>query len=222
MWAIAREAILADLRTFLREDAAWRQAHHASPAHFEQAFGRPDDGSWDALSLPLNDAELRFHGYIDRIDLADGGARAYLHDYKTGSDRAYTELDDDPTGAGRHIQLALYAAAVRQRLGKDVPVGAAYWFISRGGGFRRIELPEDWSAVEPRLHAVLETVAGGVGAGVFPQVPGAEDDRFLTFANCRYCDYQRVCPSARDEQWDHKRNSLAVAGFVSLPLPTRS
>ena len=138
--------------------------------------------------------------------------------YKTGSSSSYAQLADDPVAAGRLVQLALYAEAVRGALGTDFEVGSAYWFISSRGGFERISLPAAQATVDERLRTVLRTVAGGIRNGVFPQVPGEIDEFRDTFANCRYCDYTRVCPNGRDQQWERKQRSTLCLPYRSLAL----
>jgi hypothetical protein len=55
---------------------------------------------------------------------------------------------------------------------------------------------------------VLQWAADGVGGGVFLSVPGARDRG--SFANCAYCDFDRVCGAARDEAWQRKSGVLPM------------
>ena len=87
-------------------------------------------------------------------------------DYKTGRPNGIDP--DDPTAAGRMLQLPVYAHAARASFGDpDTAVGAAYWYVSTRGQFRWAELvlsPE----VDARVDEVLRTIADGIDAGVFP------------------------------------------------------
>ena len=84
---------------------------------------------------------------------------------------------------------------------------------SMASQFRRIGLPDEPERVQARLQEVLDLVAQGIRGGVFPPVPGDEDrDKF---ANCRYCAYDRVCVTGRDQQWERKQ---ADGGSLYLSL----
>jgi ATP-dependent helicase/nuclease subunit B len=216
IWQNARHAILADLRTFLAEDEAWRRSEGMTPAYFEQAFGTGEPGAWPAVEVDLGDRKLRFRGLIDRVDLDARGERAYVFDYKTGGASSYRTLKADPVLAGQHVQLAIYTRAVRGGNGQPLPSGGAYWFVSRKGEFTRTSVPDDAAAVAQRLTETLRTVADGVGVGAFLQAPGDDGDQF---SKCSYCDFERVCPTGRDELWARKLASPAHRRYLSLQLP---
>ncbi|MBI3969912.1 MAG: PD-(D/E)XK nuclease family protein [Chloroflexi bacterium] len=217
VWENGRAAMLEDLHTFLERDTQWRAEHGLTPRYFEQAFGTPEEGAWPPVEVNAGGVVLRFRGYIDRIDVDAAGAAAQVFDYKTGSASPYARLPEDPVLAGTHVQLAVYTRAVRAQLGADARVGGAYWFVTRRGAFKQIGLPEDDHAVGARLESVLDVVTSGIQAGAFSQVPGDEDGRG-SFANCVMCDYNRVCPSGRDELWARKRNAdgASVHGRLAL------
>jgi len=218
VWQATANDVWADLETFLREDAAWRAEHGWQPARFEQSFGYDAPASWPALDLDVAGLTLRFRGQIDRIDLGSGGQRAFLYDYKTGRTDSYKTVDVDPVIAGQALQLALYAEAARRNLGAN-EVEAAYWFISSRGGFAMHGLRKPAGQVSARLNEVLGHIAGGIRAGAFPAVPGEEDEFYGGFANCRWCDYDRVCPSARDQMWLAKHEAPACRPYEALALP---
>src|SRR5581483_413879 len=207
VWSTVRSAIVAELRAFLARDQAWREANNCHPWRFEQAFGTPASASWPEVEIPVGDASMRFRGVIDRVDRAADGSRAYVVDYKTGDSKSYESIRDDPVLGGQHLQLALYTQAVRDEAGAPVPAAGCFWFTSRGSRVTHAAIPDDPDAVRRRLKEALEQVATGIGQGAFPQVPGAEAS--TSFANCRYCDFVRVCPSAVDDVWARKRLSPA-------------
>src|SRR4029453_3149456 len=72
--------------------------------------------------------ERCFRGGIGRVVRRPGGAAVY--DYKTGNPFTI-DFDADPVSAGAHLQLPIYAAAIRQRLGVD-DVDSFYWFTRDG------------------------------------------------------------------------------------------
>ena len=210
-WENARTAILVDLHELLEKDQTWRDADPLRPSRFEQRFGVPDDPkSWPAVTLTLEDGRtLAFSGIIDRIDIGVGSSprRALIVDYKTGGAGSYEDLQDDPLGAGCHIQLALYTRALLDRLDGQEPwdVRAEYRFVTARGGFKRIGV-EAGPALDQRLHRVLQWVPDGVGAGAFLPVPGERDRG--SFRHCGTCAYDRVCSPTRDETWERKHGAL--------------
>ncbi|MFI5268309.1 MAG: PD-(D/E)XK nuclease family protein [Chloroflexota bacterium] len=218
VWQATAADVWADLETFLSEDQAWRAEHGWQPSRFEQSFGYEEPGSWPPLDLDVDGLTLRFRGQIDRIDLAENGQRAFLYDYKTGRTDSYKTVDVDPVIAGQALQLALYAEAARRNLGSPA-IEAAYWFISSRGGFAMHGLRKSAAEVSARLREVLGHIAAGIQTGAFPAVPGEEDEYYGGFDNCRWCDYDRVCPNARDQLWLSKREAPACRHYEVLALP---
>lgn len=206
-WQNTQAAILLDLETVLTRDQEFRLENAVRPEHFEQGFGFAE--GWPAAEVALSDGTVvRLRGYIDRVDVGDSAA--YVTDYKTGSAYDEREFLADPVVAGTKVQLAVYSNAVRRHLeAAGRPVGqvtASYWFISEKGHFERVAVTEGPES-NGRLAQVMEIVNQGLGAGAFPQVPGEE--QYMPgrppFANCRFCDYHRVCPIGRDQIHDRKQ-----------------
>jgi ATP-dependent helicase/nuclease subunit B len=54
---------------------------------------------------------------------------------------------------------------------------------------------------------------------VFPGRPGGDDWRG-GFENCRWCDFDRVCPSDRDRAWDRMREAPELGTYVALSEAT--
>jgi RecB family exonuclease len=212
VWEATRRELLADLRTFLDRDTEWRRSHDMDPMYFEQAFG--DGRAWRPVEVPVDGGTLRLRGRMDRVDVSTGGRRAFVFDYKTGSASRYSALTD-PIEAGRRLQLAIYSRAVQQALGDTVSVGAAYWFISSRGEFKRIPLPDDEAAVSQRLDEGLGLIAQGITSGVFPAVPGSDDYLEDYNSNCQWCPYDAVCPASRDQDWQRKQAD-GCSSFISL------
>jgi hypothetical protein len=55
----------------------------------------------------------------------------------------------------------------------------------------------------------VQRVAEGIQRGVFLPVPGEWVQGRP--ANCRFCDYDRVCSATRDEAWERKHGQIADA-----------
>lgn len=135
---------------------AFRRGSAFSPAHFELAFGGPDD----ALGpLELLDGELRLTGRIDRVDLGPDGTSAIVYDYKGRT--APKPADWVPKG---RLQMALYMLAVEQLLG-----------VRAAGGFY-----QPVNAAEPEARGVLrEEEDPGVRTVGGDRRPDAEVDELL-------------------------------------------
>ena len=209
LWEVAQEDILQDLERFLDDDEQYRSAEGMQPYHVEYAFGF--DGPPVALALP-DGGEVRFRGFIDRVDVAKDGRRAVVMDYKTGSSRQYRKMEDDPLMAGKRLQLPVYALAVRETLLPDAALRAEYWFISANGGYIRVPVTLD--AIEAQFRNTVQAIAEGVRGGVFPANPGPPG--FGGPENCRYCDFQRICPTNKLALWARKGDSPQVAAYKML------
>jgi ATP-dependent helicase/DNAse subunit B len=118
----AAEAIAADLRRYLRHEAAtgcdWE------PLRLELRFGfGEEEESLPPLQLGVGAERIAVRGAIDRVDVASDGRRAVVRDYKSGGVR--TEYQGGRWSSERRLQVALYMLAVRELLGLD-PVAGLY------------------------------------------------------------------------------------------------
>ena len=210
LWRIARREIAEDLARFVEVDLRVRRARQSRPLAVELTFGL--DGFPPAVIELADGRRLSFRGRIDRVDEVPGGAAVY--DYKTG--RAFTvDFADDPVSAGAHLQLPIYAAAVRQRFDLD-DVDARYWFTREKSDPIG---PAVDGAADARVREVLDTIVSGIESGVFPAFPGGWNTYFNTFDNCRYCDFDRLCPRDRGAHWQAKQDDPAMQSFVTLRGP---
>ena len=121
----ALRAIEADLRRYLRHEAAtggpWR------PYGLELRFGfdapegdSPSERSLPALVLGEGEDAVRVRGVVDRIDV-DPAGRAVVRDYKSGAPQAnwpVARWSED-----RRLQVALYMLVARDLIGLDVVAG---------------------------------------------------------------------------------------------------
>ena len=210
LWEVAQEDILQDLERFLDDDEQYRADEGMQPRHSEYAFGF--DGPPVALALP-DGGEVRFRGFIDRVDVAQDGRRAVVMDYKTGSSRQYRE------DGGRSPDGGETAAAARVRAcsAGDAAAGC--------GPARRVLgsflLTADTFAF-PLPSTPLRRSSGiryrpsrkGVRGGIFPANPGPPG--FGGPENCRYCDFQRICPTNKLALWARKGDSPQAAAYKML------
>jgi RecB family exonuclease len=188
--------ILADLEAFLDADTEFRLGTGAVPADFE------------ARIPPVEVAGITMRGIVDRIDRSPDGHAAWVIDYKTGSRTSYRNLEKnaatDPLDGGTKLQLPAYTAAAGAE-----DVRTLYWFISRQGGFERIEFEPSMENMA-RFEATVKAIIDGVRQGAFPAVPGEEDEFYGGFENCKYCDFDRICSVRRDQDFDRKAGDAAM------------
>ena len=218
MWEMEREEILTDLYTFLEQDSAIRERFGVSPSSVEARFGMTGD-SWPAAAFELDDdTVIRFRGVIDRVDVGEGGAPVLVLDYKTGSASPYSKLKDDPIDRGQRLQLGVYSLAALGAIGAEAEVSAAYWFVTSRGNFA-LSPAEPFSlqnqSVRERFAEGVSTIVSGIGSGAFPANPGKLDNRG-GFENCRYCDFDSLCPSRRGVLWSRKQRDPRLADYVRL------
>ena len=213
LWNIEQENILADLETFLEEDAARREAHGTGSVLVEAGFGFGAEGA----AVADDATGVRFRGYIDRIDVSADGKSAFVLDYKTGSPRPFEALDADPIDRGKHLQLGVYSLAARRLAPGAETVRAAYWFVTTRGGFALA--PQGYFAIDDsetreRFREGLTVITDGIRGGAFPANPGPLDRG--EHANCRFCDFDSLCPTARGDLWERKQGDPLLSRYLQL------
>jgi ATP-dependent helicase/nuclease subunit B len=175
----------------------------------EWRFGTDGDV---ALALP-GGRRLAVQGAVDRVDETPDGF--VVTDHKTGRADGYRPITDaDPTGGGRFLQLAAYAAATLARAGHDDAVVQAEYSFFRRGDYRRITAtftPEVWSSV----GEVVGEVVDGIESGLFPHLP--EPPGFSPFVPCRYCEPDGLGRTERWAQWQRKRHDRRLARWFGDP-----
>ncbi len=193
---ILRRDLRNELLKFLATDNQLRSDRGARPHAVELAFGfEPEPPAVVELA---DGRRLRMRGMVDRVDLTDDDGLLVI-DYKGGSDRPFAKMDEDPLAGGRRLQLPLYARIVAQRLGRSGPRTALYW-LTKSNKLKPIELDD---ALDTALEAHVGAALDGIADGLFPGVPGGTLGwPRLTFENCQYCDFDRVCPTDRQREWD--------------------
>jgi RecB family exonuclease len=188
------------------------------PIAVEHGFGFEGD-SKPAVEVRVGDGPpLRFGGRIDRVDASPDRKRVVVVDYKTTPGTDYRRMAEDPVDRGRRMQLPIYALAARELVPEAESVAAYYWFVHPRASIelRGLEFDDD---TEQRFREVLGTVVGGIEQGLFPARPG--DDTWLpgvgeTYDACRWCDYNRVCPTGRADRWERVRVHGSLARYADL------
>ncbi len=205
LWRLVQAGIRRDLARFHVEEG------DLEPLAAELAFGE-DDGD-AAVVVTLEDGrQVSFRGRADRVDRSAGG-QLVVSDYKTGRQPGLAKLMGDPVVQGRRLQLPLYGMAARARFGGSGETHARYWLLSgeRSASCYHLRLTE---AVEDRFRRVVGLIADGIEAGAFPAIPGEPIER--GFLGCQWCDFDTVCPSTRDRQWQTKRAAARLRPVVEL------
>jgi hypothetical protein len=216
-WQQDKRRIIADLLRFLEADSSYRESHGARPLAAELAFGFPwTELGTVALDLP-DGRSVNFHGYADRVDVADDGTLHVL-DYKTGKADTYRGLsEDNPDAQGQLLQLAVYGQAARLLHGTpDTPVRAEYWFVSSRGRFERLGYSVT-PAVLAHIGETLQSMVNGIEAGVFPPYPTAQSTSIRV--ECPYCDPDGMGVAELRRQYEHKQADDAMDAFVSFAHP---
>ncbi len=214
LWELARQDIRDDLTTFLEAEARLREDIGTGYVLTEARFGL----GGDSPEVTDEATGLTFRGVIDRLDVNAAGDTAVVIDYKTGSSAPYRGLEEDPIDRGRRLQLGVYSLAARRMVPNVGLVKAAYWFTTNRGGFAlhpKQFLNVDESETSERFRYGVTTIVDGVRAGVFPANPGPLG-REGKPENCRYCDFDSLCPSRRVDMWRRKKDDSLLHSYVRL------
>jgi len=225
MWGSEKARIRRELNLFLTNDDEVRRETGARFQNAEKGFGRKTDDAdqpWPPARVDLGAGRrLSLSGQVDRVDsTADGYA---VYDYKSGGTYAFREIESekaaDPLVRGKKLQLPVYALAVRQSVegAESARIEAKYWFVNEQEGFRQIGYALD-EAHERRFVEVLNVITASVEAGQFPQTPSKKSgDQNSTPSNCKYCAFDRLCPSAdRRERWEQTLARPELAALAAL------
>jgi hypothetical protein len=209
-WRLARERLLDLLDRWLDHDDRHRATTRARPERVELPFGFDDV---PPVQVHLGDGRVvRFRGRADRVDVDDTGRRIVI-DYKTGSGDEYRDLGHDPVLGGTTLQLGVYSEAAHQLLGAT-DAAAGYWLVNERAADPHRGYP--WTDDHrQRFVDVVTAIVDGIEAGVFPAVPGEWDAFRGTYAACRHCDFDPVCPADRGE------HAAAKVGAPELRVRSR-
>ncbi len=196
---LLREELITEMVAFLDTDDALRAERRSTPWAAEFKFGFDNS---PALEGVLAGRALRLRGSVDRVDLTDDGGILVI-DYKGGSGRQFRGLDEDPLDGGRRLQLPLYAQAVADALDRTGPRTGLYW-LTRKDDVLPVSLDD---ALEDDLEEKVGAALDGITEGLFPAVPGSVTSwPRVTFDNCVYCDFDHICPTDRQSEWESIQN----------------
>ena len=214
LWDLVKQDIRDDLTIFLEEDSRLRAKHDTKLLLPEVRFGL----GGDTMEVSDDATGLRFRGVIDRLDISTDGTSALVIDYKTGSSYSYDGLKKDPIDKGKRLQLGVYSMAARQLVSTNpARVSAAYWFTTARGRFRLY--PPDYFEIDNeetvrRFRYGVSTIVDGIRHGVFPANPGLPEQGKP--ANCRFCDFDLLCPSRRADIWERKKTDPMLTAYRQL------
>ncbi|MBT3942288.1 MAG: hypothetical protein HOF43_06210, partial [Chloroflexi bacterium] len=216
-WRLERERIRRGLLDFLDVHRSRISERGQRPVATELAFGDGFDVPAVVVQLP-GGRSIRFRGWIDRVDAAENGVDATVIDYKSGSGTYYSNIKKDPVDGGKHLQLPIYALAVKEWRPETESIDAEFWFVMDEAGSKTVSTSLE--TARPRFEEVLEQIVSGIEQGIFPAYPG---DRPMPVSgggfkpsNCAYCAFDRICPGGRSWAWERKSDDPAAATFVGL------
>ena len=213
LWRRELGRICGDLQLLLDDDDQLRAEQGRVQVRSELVFGMQ---GMPAVPFRLPDGRrVRFRGSANRVDRA--GDALVVVDYKTGSARTFRTINQiDPTAGGTKLQLPVYAHAARAGLGMPAAaVSAEYWFLRKDRG--RIALPLT-PMVDQVFSAAVATITDGIGGGLFPHRPPA-DDSWAGFIECPYCDPDGLGVTELRDGWRRKRSDPRLAEYLALTEP---
>jgi ATP-dependent helicase/nuclease subunit B len=159
-----------------------------TPRYFEQKFGM---GNPSLIVRSDDGAEIRLHGYIDRVD-ADQHGQLRVIDYKA-SGAAISAKDLDK---GKRLQLPLYALAAQEALHLGEVTSGFYWHILQGtaSSFKLEKYPDGLDAAFDRVKQHVIDHVRNIRAGQFQPVP--PDDGCPS-----YCPAVAFCWRYKAKSW---------------------
>lgn len=220
LWRLEKERLRRDLSRFLKWERGRRQRLGVDRVDAELSFGM-NDGDLPPVKVDVpGEGVLRFRGKIDRVEFGDGGRTGWVLDYKTGSPRGYEGLNRNPLlNRGRLLQLPVYALAVQAAYPEVDDVIAGYWFVSDPASEGDARFQIRLSEADDALESALRIIAGGIRVGVYPARPGSPNqapEARSRWENCSRCDFDRICPSRRDRQWERKRETPELTAYRKM------
>ncbi len=217
-WSTERARILRDLEHYVERDLANSRIFGRVPVRVELGFGGDDH----PFEIDVAGRRLLLRGRIDRVDRT-GDGRLVVVDYKSGRADKFQSIFTDPLGRGRHLQLPIYAKAALHVLAAEGapdaaapppgPPRAEYRFVQAAAAYAvvPVELTDE---LEAELREVLTTLVATIDAGAFPLRPGPPV--FGSFENCRYCDFDALCPNDRTETWERASTDIEMKSYCEL------
>jgi hypothetical protein len=210
LWKFEKALLKESMRRYLIWDSANRRVT-GEPLCFEFEFGKSEEGP---LEFELEGLKLSLKGSIDRIDFDPATNMATVIDYKTGGDSKYAGHARSPLLHGRLYQLPLYGEVVKREwkaagLAERPHVRGEYQLVE---AVKKIDL--NFGELEGQFRENVGTLKALSEGGLFPAVPGGLQNG--KSKHCRYCDFDRVCMSKREDIWKLKRGDARLAGYVTM------
>ncbi len=195
---LLHRALYNELLDFLDTDDELRAQRRSVPFAAEYSFGFADSPALEGLWAGRR---MQLRGSVDRVDLTEDGGLLVI-DYKGGSKRPFEGMEANPLNDGRRLQLPLYARAVAERLDRQGERTGLYW-LTKVNEIKEMVLDDE---LESHLEDAVGSALDGIGEGLFPGVPGEVVGwPRLSFENCKYCDFDRICPTDRQSEWERVR-----------------
>jgi ATP-dependent helicase/nuclease subunit A len=206
LWNRKRQELLECARQFVGANQRLCESFGSKPVDTEWRFGEEA-----RFELQLANQTLFVQGSIDRVDEADDGSVVVV-DYKTGSPGKYKKLEADPFSGGELVQLPLYGLVAAQVRGRSSAIQAVYLVWDKAKiEWKQFSLELSSEGEHPTKAEFEENLAhflDSMRQGVFPARPG--DRSMGSFDNCKYCPYDRCCPSDRDVAWTRIQDSPSL------------
>jgi RecB family exonuclease len=194
-----RRRLEADLERYLEHATECESPLEPMYLELGFGFGEEEDEQRALPALPALDLGegLRLRGRIDRVDVAEGGGRAVVYDYKGRNAPAAAKWVE-----GGSVQVALYMRAVEELLGLEA-VGGFYQPLS-GADLRARGVLDGESGVElecvrgeAREHAemreLLEAAVAVAREAAAQAGRGELEGRPKTCAYRGGCMYPTIC-----------------------------
>lgn len=162
------------------------------PRLFEKSasFGKKDSPR-GALVIRSEKGSFELAGEMDRVDVDEAAQKAVIIDYKTGKTRAFKKKEVEE---GKHLQLPLYAEALRQ-LFDLVPAGFLIYSIKSAKESGLAGGDKDLVEVQRLIEAALEYAkqyAAAIRKAQFPVDP-KECPNFCSFGGvCRFEKWRKI------------------------------
>ncbi len=201
LWELTQEELLGHLHAWLSVDAELR-ARFGSETHAVELPIGVGEAAPLAVELPSG-RRIGLRGFADRVD-RDRHGRPIVFDYKSGRVVSNKALEADPTDGGTHLQLGVYALAVAPDP-EDGIASAYYWGLRETDAGKALTGYEFGDSQRRRFIEVVDHIVTRIDLGEFPMHPGAYNDYFATYDNCRTCPFDRLCPIERGHQIDLKQ-----------------
>ena len=72
----------------------------------------------------------------------------------------------------------------------------------------------DLEEIGNRFNEVVGNITTGIQHGLFPANPGSPGQ--FGSENCRFCDFDRICPGARRSLWEQKMDDPRLGSYMAL------